>query len=347
MFVGLPKVLINIAKVLVVGGVLLLGFVGYQLWGTGIQHSRAQSALSNDFEKLEAEFVEVSENNELSAPNETDEILIDSIARRGDFEGNIKFRLTDSVVEKLPNLYRETGKAIARIANQRIGLNEIVVEGTEVDDLKKGPGHYATTPFPGQPGNVAIAGHRTTYGAPFANIQKLEVEDEIIVTTIQGTFIYKVMELGEDGEAFKIVHPDQNEELTYQGGNHLTLTSCHPRFSASERIIVRAELVDAPVVPLPRPNQATTTESFSSATAPVGVEVATTIGLSGDSSARLPVAILSIIFVALIAGVIFAKKKWGENKRFLKWIIYGTSCLPVLATIGGLYYFVDRMLPSF
>ena len=74
----------------------------------------------------------------------------------------------------------------------KIGVDKIVVEGVGRNDLRKGPGHYPDTPMPGQPGNAAIAGHRTTYGAPFNRIDELEPGDEILVTTLQGPFTYEV-----------------------------------------------------------------------------------------------------------------------------------------------------------
>ena len=84
------------------------------------------------------------------------------------------------------------GDAIAHLRIPAIGVDKIVVEGVQVADLKRGPGHYPDSPLPGQPGNAAIAGHRTTYGAPFNRLDELEQGDEILVTTVQGAFRYEV-----------------------------------------------------------------------------------------------------------------------------------------------------------
>ena len=73
-----------------------------------------------------------------------------------------------------------------------MGVDEIVVAGVGVDDLKKGPGHYPQTPLPGEHGNAAIAGHRTTYGAPFLDIDNLQPGDDVVATTYAGRFVYKV-----------------------------------------------------------------------------------------------------------------------------------------------------------
>ncbi|MDE0653579.1 MAG: sortase [bacterium] len=169
-------------------------------------------------------------------------------------------RLLDREVEEmLPLVYPEAGEAIARILIPSIDLDSIVVSGVEVEDLRKGPGHYSTTPLPGQPGNAAIAGHRTTYGAPFGRLNELNAGDSIIVETLQGRFVYRVLP-GQPGMAghalgFRIVAPTALEVLDDVGDNRLTLTSCHPKYSSKKRIIVHAALVGDPVVRLPRPGE--------------------------------------------------------------------------------------------
>ncbi len=168
-------------------------------------------------------------------------------------------RLLDPDVEALlPLVYPAAGEAIARIIIPAIDVDEIVVAGVEVEDLRKGPGHYDTTPLPGQPGNAAIAGHRTTYGAPFGGIAELAPGDEIIVETLQGTFVYRVLagtRIAGRSLGHHIVAPTALEVLDDQGDNRLTLTSCHPKYSSRQRIIVHATLVGDPVVRLPRPGE--------------------------------------------------------------------------------------------
>ncbi len=154
-------------------------------------------------------------------------------------------------------LYRDQGTAIARMQIPAIGVDKTVVEGVRVGDLRKGPGHYPTTPLPGQAGNASIAGHRTTYGAPFGEIDKLVPGDQILVTTIQGEFIYEVVTQGE-GHGHFIVAPHQVEVLDQdfsEDPNRLTLTACHPKGSARQRIIVVAALVGDPAPTFPRPDQ--------------------------------------------------------------------------------------------
>ena len=126
-----------------------------------------------------------------------------------------------------------TGDAIGKITLPAIGKSYLVVEGTETDDLRKGPGHYDDTPMPGKPGTVGIAGHRTTHGAPFRNIDKLKRGDEVIVDTPNGRFVYEV-------EMQKIVLPTDLSVKDRVGYDRLILSACHPLYSAAQRLIVFA-----------------------------------------------------------------------------------------------------------
>ena len=163
---------------------------------------------------------------------------------------NANLVYTPGSEEILPLLYPESGEAVARIVIPAIEMDELVVEGTDVDALRKGPGHYSWTPMPGQPGNASIAGHRTTYGAPFANIGNLRPNDKITVQTAQGEFVYEVIAQDSPTKGYLIVSPDRVDLLRDRGNNLLTLTSCHPRFSNRQRIVVQARLLGDPVVPM-------------------------------------------------------------------------------------------------
>ena len=141
----------------------------------------------------------------------------------------------------------EDGEGVASILIPKIGVDWIVVEGVSVPDLRKGPGHYPGTPMPGQPGNSAIAGHRTTYGQPFHRVDELSPGDEIYVTTLQGPFKYTVDDV-------IIVSPSEVSVIEDFGDNRLTLTACHPKYSARQRIIVQATLVTE-AAPAPTPEE--------------------------------------------------------------------------------------------
>ncbi len=135
---------------------------------------------------------------------------------------------------------------MARIEIPAIGVDEIVVSGVRPNDLQKGPGHFPRTPMPGQLGNAAIAGHRTTYGSPFRQVDKLQPGDEIVVRTAQGGFVYLVtgteIVSPQDSHVVSTIDPDTA---------NLTLVSCHPVFSAAQRIIVYAEMDLTRSIPFP------------------------------------------------------------------------------------------------
>jgi sortase A len=128
------------------------------------------------------------------------------------------------------------GDAIARIEIPAIGASEYVVEGTDTGDLRKGPGHYPETPLPGEPGTAAIAGHRTTYGAPFRDIDDVKPRQVIRVDMPDGTFVYRVEEV-------RIVDDSDLSVLEPVGHRRLMLSACHPLYSAAERVIVFARQV--------------------------------------------------------------------------------------------------------
>ena len=129
------------------------------------------------------------------------------------------------------------GDAIGKIVIPSIGVSEYVVEGTDADNLRKGPGHYPDTPMPGQKGTVAVAGHRTTYGAPFRKLNEVHKGDRIVFELPYGTFIYRVDKTQiVDDSALWVTDP--------VGHPQLVLTACHPLYSAAQRIVAFARLVD-------------------------------------------------------------------------------------------------------
>ena len=264
----LARILGAIGRALISAGVIVLLFVAYQLWGTGLQHAQAQSSLEDDFLELlesdvaaEAEVIQQQVEAAVSeSPGEetADGGATDApVAEGPDDASLVDVDLSDIEYspQLLSQLYPEDGSSLARIVIADINVDEIVVEGVSVEDLRKGPGHYGSTPNPGQAGNAAIAGHRTTYGAPFHRIDELDPGAEIVVTTLQGTFVYRVTEnVLPDGsiKGHFIVSPSDTWVLDQTGKNLITLTACHPKYSARQRIIVQAELVGEPAITIPR-----------------------------------------------------------------------------------------------
>lgn len=129
------------------------------------------------------------------------------------------------------------GEPLGRIHITRIGASFVVVEGTQETSLQRGPGHYPATPLPGMDGTVAIAGHRTTYLAPFRHVDSLRPGDAIVLDLPYGRFRYAV-------ETTQIVAPTDVGVLRAVGYPRLVLSACHPLYSASHRIVVFARLVD-------------------------------------------------------------------------------------------------------
>ncbi len=128
-----------------------------------------------------------------------------------------------------------TGDAIGRISIPSVGVSEYVVEGTTTGDLRKGPGHYPSTPLPGERGTAAIAGHRTTYGAPFRRLDDVSRGDRVIVDMPYGRFIYRV-------QSTKVVDDQEVSVLARRPYNRLVLSACHPLYSAAQRIVAFARL---------------------------------------------------------------------------------------------------------
>ncbi len=144
---------------------------------------------------------------------------------------------------------RKRGEAVGRIRIPRIKLNVVVVDGTDTKSLRKGPAIYDDAPFPGAPGTVAIAGHRTTYLAPFRRVDRLRPGNMIIVEMPYGRFRYRVQQT-------RIVAPSEVSVVRRVSYDRLVLSACHPLYSAAKRIIVFARFVDAqPLGPALVPDQ--------------------------------------------------------------------------------------------
>jgi sortase A len=131
-----------------------------------------------------------------------------------------------------------TGEGIGRIRIPGIGVDTVVVQGTDTATLQKGPGHYPDTAFPGEGRTIGIAGHRTTYLAPFRHIDGIEDGDEVVLEMPYGTFTYEV-------QKHEIVDPYQVDIVDDVGYERLVLTACHPLYSAAERWAVFARLTGA------------------------------------------------------------------------------------------------------
>ena len=218
-------------------GGLILAFLAYQLWGTGFITAQAQADAESRLESIFDNTID--QIQEAGLP-----VAPAVVGNPPPDQGPPDQRPPDQGPdETAPVLYPEfavdEGNPFARIISEKAEVDHIVFEGVRRDDLKKGPGHMPWTPLPGQPGNAVISGHRTTYEAPFADIDLLEAGDEITVQTATGAHMYAVREV-------LIVEPTDVWVTEPREGSWLTLTTCHPKRSARQRLVVFAELVDGP-----------------------------------------------------------------------------------------------------
>jgi len=225
----------------IVSGLLILGFVAQQLFVTTWFAEQQQDALAEEAQEHFAttEVAEVAYVRPASQTTTEDGTVVDSPNGDGSQvstpEGSEPRTLL--VEEAAPE---GEAFAVVRVPSiERLEEGWTVVEGVGVRDLKNGAGHMPTTPLPGLPGNSVISGHRTTYGAPFHEFDTLEVGDIIEVDTAIGTHTYGVREV-------QIVRPTDVWVTDPREGSWLTLTTCHPKFSSRQRLIVFAELVDGP-----------------------------------------------------------------------------------------------------
>jgi len=246
---------------------LMFAFVAYQLWGTGIQTAQAQRSLAAEFDKQVAGTGTASTTipaatSAATTPGTSPASTDPTATTTPETTAPSPTAPVVPTAKPVPAV----GKGVARLEIPRIDLNRIVVEGATADELAKGPGHFPETPLPGQLGNASIAGHRTTHLAPFFDIDKLQPGDEIKVTTLNGRYVYHVTGtevVGPDDYAAVVPTVDVTKAT-------LTLVSCTPRYSATNRIVVRSELVLDESDPLTQP-----------LTAPTGVA---TTGLPADST---------------------------------------------------------------
>jgi sortase A len=290
-------------KVLIGAGVLILLFTVYQIWGTSIQESHSQSALRST----------------LLAETNSQEI------RHALAEASALDKLPTGPPQTAPSTAAPAeGEPVGNIRIPVIGINQVVIEGTNTPDLRKGPGHYIGTPLPGQAGNAGIAGHRTTYGHPFYNLDGVKVGDPIVVTTLQGIFVY-------DATKSFVVSPSDTTVIKNAPANLLTLTTCNPRFSASTRLVVVAELAHSQLFPnsgLPAVTLHADPKSND---------------LAGNNNVELTQTLLwGFLVLVLLGSVIYAA--WRFRRQ--RWVIWGVGSLGMLVLLWFFFGAISPLLPA-
>lgn len=343
----------RLGKILIGAGLLVLAFVAYQLWGTNLQEARAQDRLRNEFAELLDQRGSPTSTIALAStiplattapPTSGNEVLTTPPVA-----ATTAPTATNAPAVSLPDF--ERGDAVARIEIPKIEVDRIVVSGVSRNDLQKGPGHYPDTPLPGQLGNAAIAGHRTTYGAPFFRVNELAKGDKITVTTITGTYQYVI------NADPKIISPSDLSVLNATTDATLTLTSCHPRYSAKQRIVVTATLdtsISSTPVEAPPPTTAPPVfeaepvlagdEGFEEESNPTVTTAPGATEVDTDPSTVGPAETLSTVPASaadqLQAGWFSEPKAWPPT------ILYALLCFAI-GFIAWWYAERWRMLPSY
>ncbi len=200
------RIMRGVGETFITIGIVILLFCGYELWFTGLETAREQRRLEEDLTDLWS-------------------------------NGGGRYN------EAFADIPLGSGVAILRIPAFGRGWAKVVVEGVTVADLKKGPGHYPKTQLPGQVGNFVISGHRTTYGAPFNRIDELKPGHAIVVETADMYYTYRMTKQEIVGPgAIEVTYPVPYEKKAVPSEALMTLTSCNPKYSARQRIIVFSKL---------------------------------------------------------------------------------------------------------
>jgi sortase A len=365
-------VVAGVGRVLIAVGLLMFGFVAYQLWGTGIEYRQSQDRLADEFTTLVA--------GTPSAPTTpTDTTSPPTAPAPSPTTAPPTTAAPATSAAPVPDF--SSGDVMALLEIPSIGVHSYVVSGVEPADLKHGPGHYPDTPMPGQLGNSAIAGHRTTYGQPFYRLDEVAPGDEILVTTVQGRFVYRATGSEVVGAGSSDVVATTDPTVA-----RLTLTTCTPRYTAAKRLIVFADLdvaasaaPQAPIiqepgvtrstlpgsdtVPVPTTGGATSSVPSSSAATTVAPATSSTAspaspaspagtagspsadafshGWFSDDGAWPQVALWGLVVSAISIGAWLLSRRVRNN-----WVGGLVGIVPFLVALYFLFQNVNRLLPA-
>lgn len=216
---------------LITAGLIVIADVGitlaYQEPLSSIYSSIKQGEKESQLKRIESEFLTPSDVQAIDRARQTKDPRLRKRVESANF-AQLARRLVDE---------SDPGDALGRIeAPGMDGLNMVFVQGTDESSLELGPGHYPETAMPGQGRTVAIAGHRTTYLAPFRHIDSMKPGDKITLKMPYGTFVYSVQKT-------EVVDPSDVGIVHDTGYERLVLSACNPLYSASQRYIVFARLV--------------------------------------------------------------------------------------------------------
>ena len=326
--VGTSLVVKRVAITFVTVGLLLLAFVAYQLWGTALYEHSAQN-------RLRAELAGTLHNNPTTTlPPSTTAPAAPTTAPPAAPSAQLAATTPDPALNK----------PIGLLTIPRIGMTgAAIVEGTNENQLQQGPGHYQGTSLPGQAGNAAVAGHRTTYGAPFYDLNELQVGDPVYVETAQGYFTYNVV-------SAHVVLPSNTTVLEDSEQPELTLTTCNPRYSAATRLVVVATLTSSVLAPSSTPT--TAPPPGASTTLPPQHLPKSLGGAEGEQASLTSISTGGQVDWAVVWGVLAAIAAvlgvvgWRRGRAPWRWVVLSMGT-PV--TIGALlicFQHVSLALPQ-
>lgn len=232
----------GIGKVLIVAGLLMFAFVAYQLWGTGIYTAQAQNRLTDQFHDAGIDATTVPPTTAVTTSTTTATAPGSTVEPGTTLPGTTTTTAPEAV--PFPFAPPAVGKSVVQLEIPSIGVRYIVVEGVGVAELKQGPGRFPESVLPGQLGNSAIAGHRTTHGAPFSDLDELDPGDTVVITypSIGGeqgpqfTYVVTGTEIVSPKDYAKVVPTTDPTRAT------LVLVTCDPPRTASKRMVVHADL---------------------------------------------------------------------------------------------------------
>ncbi|MCU1391450.1 MAG: peptidase family protein, partial [Ilumatobacteraceae bacterium] len=241
----------HIGRAMVTTGVLMFGFVAYQLWGTGLQTSRAQDRLQRDFENRVSALSVPADTIAVTTTTPSDQPPVGSTTDSTTGPPTVSTATTPATDSPTATTVAaptgpvaqdygpvRDGEGIGRLRIPRIGLTDYYVAGVGKSDLASAVGHFPRSVVPGQLGNAALAGHRTTHGAPFSDLDALQPGDEIdIQTVLGGAYVYVVT-------GSEVVDPSDYGIVTDSDASKATLTliTCTPKWSSTQRLVVHADL---------------------------------------------------------------------------------------------------------
>lgn len=322
------RALAALGRLLIVAGAVVLLFVAYQLWGTGFREAASQRALRSEFEQ------QVSAATPAPPPRPTADGADGADGKGPVADGDPEAR---DALEPDPVPPPAPGEPVGILRIPKLGLDKVVVEGTDVASLRKGPGHQPGTAPLGGPGNAVIGGHRTTYGAPFYRLDELQPGDAIAVQLPSGEVRYIVT-------GSQVVEPTDVWILDPTPDDRLTLFTCTPRFSAAQRLVVTAALESPPAIAPSEPDMPDEVETAPPTPQHRGTPWPEPTAQPPELAAATgstTTAVAWALGTALLAGVV-----WILGRRYRRLVVYPFGAPVVAIALFLTFEHVAALLPS-